>query len=341
MSATIEVPKGFDKLSADEQKLMDSMRADDDAAPAPEPTQRATPEPKAAPEPAPEPEIEVDEQTAADAGVVQPKTVPHQAFHAERERRKAAEERARQVEIDRATEMGRLNERLNTLAGIAQVATQPPPAAPAAQEQVPDVNTDPVGHFQAVAQRLERQVQEQAAILQGFTQRSQQNSQIAELRNWGAAQELAFEAREPSYRAAMDHLATSRRAQLTRIGVTDPAEQMRIIGSDITSVVARARQEGANFAERLYGLAQEFGFKKAATASNGVVIPPIDAPVADPVERQTAARDNATTISSVNGGGPSARLSVQKIADMPEKQFAALVSKLQDDPLALRDLMGH
>lgn len=332
-TATIEVPKGLDKLSADEQKLMDSMRADEAPTPEPEPTPRAAPEPAATPEP----EIE-DDPTVVEPG--QSKTVPHQAFHAERERRKAAEERARVVETEKAADMARLQERINLITGIAQVATQQPAAAPVAEE-VPDVNTDPVGHFQAVAAELKRTVEEQGAILQGFTQRSQQNNQIMELRNWGAAQEQAFEIQEPSYRAAMDHLGVSRRAQLTAIGVTDPAEQMRIIGSDITNVAARARQEGANFAARLYDLAQQFGFKKEAVASNGAVIPPIDAAAADLIEQKTAARDNATTLSAVNGGGPGPRLSVAEIAKMTEKQFDAFTTKLKEgDPEAFRNLMG-
>ena len=328
MSATIEVPKGLDKLSADEQKLMDSMRADETTAPEPEPTPRAAPEPAATSEP----EIE-DDPTVVEPG--QSKTVPHQAFHAERERRKAAEERARQVENDKSADMARLQERINLITGIAQVATQQPAVAPVAEEAIPDVNTDPVGHFQAVAAQLKRTVEEQGAILQGFTQRSQQNNQIMELRNWGAAQEQAFEVKEPSYRAAMDHLAVSRRAELEAIGVTDPAEQQRIIGTDITNIAARARQEGANFAERLYTLATKRGFQKPGA------IPPIDAATSDPVERQTAARDNATTLSAVNGGGPGSRLSVEKISNMSDRQFEAFYSKIKDDPDALRDLMGH
>lgn len=330
MSATIEVPKGLDKLSPDEQRLMDSMRADEAATAEPEPSREA-------PE-APEVErVSVSDPTDIEDAPQQPKTVPHQAFHAERERRKAAEERARQVELDKAADMARMEERLKTLAGIAQVATQPAAPAPVAEESVPDVNTDPVGHFQAVAKKLQQQLADQGAIIQGFTQRANQNNQIAELRNWGAAQEQAFEAKEPTYRAAMDHLANSRRAELAAIGVVDPVRQAQIMGQDISNIAAAARQEGANFAERLYALAQQRGFKKPEAPA----IPAIDATPADPVERQTTARENATTISSVNGGGPAARLSVQKIADMSEKQFDALVSKLKDDPQALRDLMGH
>lgn len=340
MSATIETPKGLDTLTADDRKLLDAMRADDDGAdPGPEPAPATRPAPAAVEEP-PELEIEPDAPAADPAPA---KMVPHQALHAERERRKAVEAQLRTAETKTAAEMARLQERVNVITSIAQVATAPAPVTPAAAEPLPDVNVDPVGHFRAVAENTQRELNDVKAIVRGWQEGQQRNQQIVELRNWGAAQEKAFEAQEPAYPAAMAHLEQSRRTELTKIGVTDPAEQQRIIGTDIHNIAVRSRQEGANFAERLYALAEARGYQKTAPAAapaaapTGIAIPPLDAPAA---ERAAAARDNATTIGSL-GAAPPTRLSVAKIAEMNDKDFAALVSRYEKSGADIRDLMGY
>ena len=137
-------------------------------------------------------------------------------------------------------------------------------------------------------------------------------------------------------------------AELAAIGVTHPAEQRRIIATDIHNIAVRSRQEGVDFAERLYTLAQKRGFQKAAAAAPAPGVPPMDASgatVAVPVFEQApvrlqSGRDNAMTIGSA-GAAPPTRLSVAKIAEMNEAQFDALVSRMKGDPTALRDLLGH
>lgn len=339
MSETIDVPKGLDKLTPDEVKLMEAMRADDDGAiPLDDGVKKTLSRTAAKDEPAAgvDPQIEIEDPVEPQQ---QNNTVPHQAFHAERERRKAAEARAAEVEREKAADMARLQERLNTVIGIAQVAATPPAAAPVAEEALPDVNTDPVGHFRAVSERQAKKLGDLEAILSGFQQRQQSAAQHQELRNWGAAQEAAFASTEPSYNAAMNHLTASRHEELAAIGVTDPAERQRIIAQDVTNIANRARQEGANFAERLFTLAVKRGFEKAApTAAATPAIPALDAEPA--VDRTASARDNATTIGSL-GAAPPTRLSVAKIADMNEAQFAALTERLRKEPGALERLMGE
>jgi hypothetical protein len=338
MSATITVPKGLDTLDASERALLDSMRADEAAEPA-----EAAPEPRAtaavAPEPEPvEPEIEID-----DDGAPQPsRMVPHAQFHAANERRKAAEAKAREAETKLATEMARLQERFGLITQLVESQTTAPPAAPALAEELPDVAVDPVGHFKALYDRTQKELGDVKSILTGFQESQQQSRAVQELRNWGMSQEMAFEAQEPAYRPAMEHLRASRHEELEAIGVTNPTERERIIANDITAIAQRARVEGANFAERLFRAAEKRGFKKAAPAAAAAdpAIPPLDAPAAARIDTVQRGRDNSTSIGSL-GSAPAVRMSVEKIANMNDRDFAVLLKKMEGNPTALRDLMGH
>jgi hypothetical protein len=65
--------------------------------------------------------------------------------------------------------------------------------------------------------------------------------------------------------------------------------------------------------------------------------------VADPdarAARVAAGRENSMTIGSL-GSAPPARLSVEKIANMSEADFAKFITRFEGNPNALRDLMGH
>jgi hypothetical protein len=150
-------------------------------------------------------------------------------------------------------------------------------------------------------------------------------------------QEREFAAKEPAYTQAMDHLRQSRAKELTILGITDPREQQRVLAQDIEAIAIRTRQNGENFAEKLYQLAQERGFQKPAAAPAVAEIPPIEVP---PIAmRQQAGRENSMTIGSA-GTAPPTKLSVDKIANMSEKEFAVLMRRMEGNPAALRSLMG-
>lgn len=346
---TIAVPAGLDVMTPDEQRLMDSMRADDPGAPAaPEPptrktvqkTKEAAPEP---PEPALDAEVDLDAGSEPDAPTDhRVKMVPHAQFHAANERRKAAEVKAQEAAVKLAAVEARTEERLSMLAAAVQ-ASAPAPAAAVDEISIPDVNVDPVGHFQAELARRDRKIQDLEAMQRGFTEGQQQQRQIAELRNWSAEQERAFQAKEPTYPEAMRFLEESRHAELEQIGIMDAAERRRIIGTDIFNIAQRARQEGADFADRLYKVATARGYKKATAA-----VPALDAALQEPdldaveatATRQAAARDSSTTIGSI-GSAPPTRLSAEKISNMSERDFSVLLKRMEGNPAALRELMGN
>lgn len=354
-TTTIDVPRGLDSLNADDLALINQMRADEAANPEPEPTpapERQAP-PAAATPAAPEPEdlgLDDDEQQPGQRQDM----VPHKNFHAVNERRKAAEARARELEQAHAAEKARLEERLSMLgraiaaAPSAPATPAPAPEAPPAEEPLPDVNTDPIGHFRGVAERearargdLAKQVETLTSLVRGSQEAQTRQQQANELRQWGEAQERAFMATEPGYAEAMNWLRQSRHDELEAIGVEDPQQREQIINADITGIAVKARRDGASFPGRLFNLSQKRGWTKTPAAPAAPAIPALDAetPAATTPARQPN-RDNTTTIGSL-GSAPPARLSVEKLASMSERDFEAMIGKIKERGGDIRDVLGY
>lgn len=323
----------IDTMTAEDTALMESMR-DDTPLDAPEAVETPLPE---APEPEDETDTgggEVSEGTPPDKS----RMVPHGQFHAANERRKAAEARAIEAERKAAVSEGVVAERLRILTEAAQAAMPQATAAPAIE--IPDINTDPVGHFQAKEQQNARELADMKAILHGFTEKQAQAQAAAEVRAWGIAQEEAFAKENPDYGEAMNFLTQARRTQLAALKIVDPSQQQQVIANDVNAIAHRSRAEGDNFAERLYKVAESFGYKKAAPKTD---IPALDAgldALPDRAARIEEGRANSTTISG-SGAAPARALTPERIAAMSERQFAAYVEKIQSDPAKLRDLLGH
>ncbi len=88
---------------------------------------------------------------------------------------------------------------------------------------------------------------------------------------------------------------------------------------------------------RLVGHQHPVGPEPLAAAASPAV-PAMDA--APSIDRREQGRANSMTIGAV-GQAPPPALTPEKIASMPEAQFAAYVEKIRkSDPGALRQLMG-
>lgn len=329
---------GLDVMSAEETALLDSMR-DDDAS-TPEVVETATEE---APDASEGADLELEE--AADsvephdepvAG--QPRSKATQRVHQALERQRAAEAKAQQAEAALQTEKAVTQERMRLLMEAATAASAHPPVAAPAVE-IPDINTDPVGHFNALLVEEQRKRADLEAIVRGFSEQQRAAQAQAEMRDWVISQEQQFMATEPTYIDGTKFLVEGRRAELTAIGITDPLEQKRIIDNDIVGIAMKSRQDGVNFGERVFKTAVARGFKAAPKET---VIPPIDSetPLPDRAARIENGRENATTISNV-GARTAPALSPERISNMSEAQFEQVYNKVKGNPAALRQLMGH
>lgn len=356
MSETREAPRGLDTLSAEDMALMRSMQ-DDGGADEPLPSGTEPPE-------APDSSVEIEipgEPEPAIAAVERPARrstmVPQAAMHEEREKRKEIEakwkaEEAARIELEKtlATEKAVTQERLNILTALAtEPRNAPAPVAAPVEEPLPDVNTDPIGHFRAANEQLKKQIDTLTGITRGQQEAQDQSRRIQEMRDWGTRQELAFEESEPAYRAAMAFLRKNRDEELFEAGWTDPAQRAQIMNQEVTQIADKARSENKNFAERLYNMAAKRGFQKTPppapvavtpTAPAAPVIPPLDPDlhVPTPADRAEAGRANAATIGSI-GSAPPARLTVERILALPDDQFQIVVARMKAAG-TINELMG-
>lgn len=337
----------LDTLSPEEQKLLDQMQADD-AALGEEPAPSSPPAPQEHAEPA-----------AAEPATPEPPktTVPQEALHAERERRKRAEKELNELKAKAAAELAVGQERLRLLTEAATAATAPPPPAPV---QIPDPQVDPLGyvqhttaHLQGQIAQLNERVQKAEGLEKQIAEATLQQTQMQELRVWGQRQEAEFTRENPDYNDAAGFLRTQRAKQLEAMGYTNPAEINWIIWNDVTAMAQRARHIGQNFGEMVYRQAQALGYQKAAPAAAAPAAapdlaalaaaptPPAAAP--DVAARVAAAQRGAEMAGGLGGAGaaPKGELTPQALANMSEAEFAAMYSKLQGNPAAMRQMFGE
>lgn len=234
-------------------------------------------------------------------------------------------------------------------------------ATPAAGPQAPvddDPRPDPEADIFGFVSWQERQM-------------AKLNGTITELRSGREAdvgeQQLAstymddaqrFSQTEPNFGPAYQHLMEVRLLQLANYhygkDLTDPncppltsVEQTRIKGEvarEEKALVARALKEGKSPAAAVYAMARMTGYRPpaagaaaAAPAANGA---PAAAPVvpAKPsvkaeIDRIKAGQDAALSLSS-GGGVPAGSLTPEKLANMPDEEFGALIDQMSRGDLA-------
>lgn len=320
---------GIDALSADEQQLLSSMRAGDAG---------RSPMPEA--EPAPEtPETQAEAAPSAEAPSPEPtRTVPHEQFHAERERRRAAERALADQRAEAAAEKARIEERLQLLMQATAAQPSAPASAPAATE-APNLEGDPVAYIR----HLESRVNELAGTQRQAVERDLAAARVNELAGWGAAQERAFAEREPNYNSAINWLMQQRDAELRAIGIADPNARVQQLRQDALQLTAFARQQGSNPAERFYQAAVARGWTPSPPASPGVpaAAPPVPAPPSD-AERAAAIQRGhaqAASIGSV-GSAPRGEITAERLASMSDAEFERVYATMAKDPDALRRAFG-
>lgn len=209
--------------------------------------------PAQAPEPSeqveqPEPEGEV-EFTPENRG----RFIRRSEYEAANNERKQALERAREVEARYAQDMAKINERLATVFA----AQQRQPEAPKAPE-LPDINTDPIGHFQAKTALLERQLEETRAKFGTIEQTNQQTEQLRKVGDAVRNAEVEYTKSVPDYPHAQEYLMSQWAAEADAAGM--PREQ--VIRARALEIAAVAGQRGLNPADLAYKLAGSRGYKR-------------------------------------------------------------------------------
>lgn len=163
----------------------------------------------------------------------QPRMVPHEALHAERERA-----RRHAVEAQRATA------RLNAILATRQQQTQP--------ETLPDLNEDPAGYIRGLEARLAR-----------FEEERQQETQYRQIDTGLQEDEALFAQQVPDYEQASEYYVQSRAKELLQFNT--PQEAQRILTEEARAIAVQAWQRNMSAAQVVYGLAQARGYQYQPT----------------------------------------------------------------------------
>jgi hypothetical protein len=349
------------ELSAEEQSILDQMRADD---------AQSGSEAQVAQEPVQQPP-EVPAQPAAPATTEQPPPprqdmVPHQALHAEREEHKRTRsELAAERERIRTLEE-RTNLLLQRFGPQSTIQPQPQPSTAEAPKPppIPDLDKDPVGHIIGRQLDFDRRLQEQGQNWQqqqaAYQQQLQAQQTLTALTQHAQAMESQFSMEHPDYPAAVAHLVRSRHQELEMAGVRNAADRQRIIQEDGLGVAARLIQIGGNPAEAIYEIARARGYVPPAPPQSRPVaevrefgsdlsVPPVEtatplaaAPQAARAQAPTGAQrlqtlaqgqEQARSLGNARGAGP-VPLTANRLVEMSQDEFAAFLDKATSEQMA-------
>lgn len=303
-----------EQLTAEEQAALDGMRAGDN-----EPVVvEETPEPQEQVEAEP-----VEPQEPAAEG--KQHTVPLSTFMEEKEQRKTL---ARELEQERKARQT-LDERMNML---LQRMGQAQPQQPAQQTpQLPELDKDPIGHFDARMRAYEAHLAQVAQTLATQNQQSQQAQVVGTIQQRALAMEREFASQTPDYVNAVGFLAEARHKELAAAGYGDPAERQAVVAQEAFAMAARALQDGANPAARLYELAKIRGYG----ASPAAPAAPVQQPPApeERIQQISRGQQQSRSLGSVRGTAPPP-LTAQRVADMSQDEFEKFLSKASPEQLA-------
>jgi hypothetical protein len=231
----------------------------------------------------------------------QPKVVPLAALHEERQKRKEQQERIRMME-ERFTQLQNI---------VAQRLT--PQQQQQQQPEIPDVAVDPVGHFKARAEMLEREINGLRQPIQEMRQQTEQERQVAALRNHVTAQEAQFVQAKPDYYDALSHMQALSVQGIKALGYSDQ-QAVALASQEYLKMAYRIASQGENVAEHVYQMALANGYQGKQQQASGQ----------DQLQSVKKIAGAAKSLGS--GGGVSQKLSLQALAEMPADDFAKAVS---------------
>lgn len=255
---------------------------------------------------------EATEQPAAGEGQPQPDSeqpeakkdkvdlVPHQALHEQRERRKAAEKRSRELEIENA----KFRERFSIIEKLQ--GKDEPKGAPKPEEDI-------FGAFEHLSKNLET-VQKQLADGEAAKKHETQLNELVSHYRHDAAK---FETANPDFKAAYNHLLQSRARELQALGYDTPAELQKALQNEEMSIAMMAFEKGKSPAQVIYDLAKERGYKKADAKADGEA-------KLDAIERGAGLNKS---LSSTSGASGDDEMTAERLLAMPNDEFEAWCEK--------------
>lgn len=263
-----------------------------------------------------EPSSEADQTAAGPDDDKKNSMVPHAALHEQRERRKAAENRARQLEIENA----RFKERFAIIDRLNEGQKAEAKTTPNATEDLFGAVDHTVKSVESIVQRLDQQETERRELAK--------QSQLV-----GAYREDAsrFEKDTPDFRDAYNYLLTTRISELQAFGYDDSAIRQTLESEEI-QIAQMAFQRGTSPAETIYKLAQGRGYSKKPPATDEAKKEA--AAKLDTIERGQAQHKS---LSPTGGSQGDVDMTAERLIALPLNEFEEWCNK---NPAKAKRLMG-
>lgn len=241
------------------------------------------------------------------------------ALYEERQRRKEATERSRQWEQRYTEDMRKANERLQALFENAQKLNGQTPQAQQ-QSQIPSVDVDPIGHFQAVNEELKRKVEAQDEFRKQQEEIRKQEDARLNLVNEVNRLEAEYAKTVPDYAQAQEYLFNHWANEARAIGFPEHEITSALQARSIETVQLAARLN-KNPAQIAYDRAKALGYRaqqqgqQAAQPQPGKQQPNLEV-VAKGMDR---AKSASATTGKATAGVPT----IEDMLALPDEEFAA------------------
>jgi hypothetical protein len=219
------------------------------------------------------------------------KTVPLAALHEERMRRKEAERQFREFQRQQQERDTLLNQRLEAL----NQRFNP-------QQEVPSLDQDPLMRFDQKIDTTQQTVQQLIQYVAQSEQQKQQQQNLARIQSSVNAQEQEFVKVNPDYEAAVDFFKQRKAAEYIALGMSREQATQKI-AQDSWNIAMQAAQYGESAPEKIYELAQAFGY-----------VPP--------AKKLSMAEQGMRASKPAGGGTTSNKISLDALANMSAAEFA-------------------
>ena len=238
--------------------------------------------------------VEEKEEVKQEEKPVEKQTmVPHQALHEQRMMNKQLQEELR---ASRETQ-----QRMDSTFQKLLVSLNDKP--------MPKYDEDPLGHFAARNETMEKELKQVNEKIEGFTKQSGQMQFVQQVNEQITSAEAEFRTSQPDYDAALKYLKDVTRSDLADQGMSG-AEIEQALHQGKLGIANAALQQGKNPAQIIYERAKRYGYRGQQQSG--------DDKIASLVKGQS--------MSKTVQGGSAAGYRLQDLAQLPEDQFNEIIS---------------
>jgi len=288
-----------------------------------------TPPPSEAPA-QPEPGSEEAPPSGEEEQAQKQKTVPYDALHEERMRRKELQDELRQLNDkfapmqERLAILDRLEARLNS----RQTEEQQREQQEQQQREQLEFEADPIG---ALRKEVRGMKDEATQTKQQLEEARQQQEQTYALQTRIAGQVREFMKDTPDYSDAFNFLMERRFGDYRAMGVSDEGELRAAFDTEAMQLAAAAMSRGKNPGQVAYEMAKSWGYtpKAAGDATGAAQETPPGGSLEDELNRLERGQKASGTLSG-NGGSANTdgkKLTLQDIDNMSDDEIDKLFSQ--------------